>query len=255
MGKRRLIYKKSAQELENRRRGRRILIDLLTGSRDALRPGVSTEELDDAERFDTAAGAAPSFKGCRGFPASICTSRSDVIVHGIPGSEMAEGGTSFRSRPGFTTRACTSISAWTFSVGDVSSDAAELLKVTEHRLRRRSRSAGREPVSATSASPSGKLPRRRAPRPSGNTRSWSGPRKLHEEPQKPNYGPPGLCGALSAGMTIAIEPIINAGGPSTRQLEDGWTIVRGDGSLSAYFEHTGAITPDGREMLTLRSPR
>jgi methionyl aminopeptidase len=223
---------------------------------DALRPGVSTEALDDlAERAITAAGAAPSFKGYRGFPASICTSRNDVVVHGIPGPATVEEGDILSVDVGVYYEGLHVDSAWTFPVGEVSSDTAELLKVTEASLE----------AAIAQCRPGARLGDvgfavEQVAEGAGFSiiREYVGHgvgRELHEEPQVPNYGPPGRRGALSTGMTIAIEPMVNAGGPATRELEDGWTIVTGDGSRSAHFEHTVAITSDGCEILTLRDPR
>lgn len=251
-----MIYKKSAQELDVMRRGGRILVDVLNRLEDALRPGVSTGHLDDlAERTIGAAGATPSFKGYRGFPASICTSPNDVIVHGIPGPAIVEEGDILSVDVGVYFGGLHVDSAWTFPVGEVSAATSELLKVTEASLE----------AAISQCRPGAHLGDvgfavEQVARDTGFSivREYVGHgvgRELHEEPQVPNHGPPGRRGALSPGMTIAIEPMINAGGPATRQLDDGWTIVTADGSPSAHFEHTVAITPDGYEILTLREPR
>jgi methionyl aminopeptidase len=218
---------------------------------DALRPGITTAELDRiAEEAIVAADAVPSFKGYRGFPASICTSPNDVIVHGIPGSHVLDEGDIISIDVGVLYKGFHADSAWTFPVGSVDEDVSQLLKVT---------------LESLEAAIAQCLPGRRI----GDVgyaveqvaegagfsvvREYVGHgvgRALHEEPQVPNYGPPGRREMLSPGMTIAIEPMVNAGGPETRVLDDGWTVVTADGSLSAHFEHTVAVTEDGHEVLT-----
>jgi methionyl aminopeptidase len=218
---------------------------------DALRPGITTAELDRiAEEAIVAADAVPSFKGYRGFPASICTSPNDVIVHGIPGSHVLDEGDIISIDVGVLYKGFHADSAWTFPVGSVDEDVSQLLKVT---------------LESLEAAIAQCLPGRRI----GDVgyaveqvaegagfsvvREYVGHgvgRALHEEPQVPNYGPPGRREMLSPGMTIAIEPMVNAGGPETRVLDDGWAVVTADGSLSAHFEHTVAVTEDGHEVLT-----
>jgi methionyl aminopeptidase len=248
-----LIYKKSAEEIAIMREGAAILVSVLEELEAALRPGITTGELDKiAERRITGAGAQPSFKGYRGFPASICASPNNVIVHGIPGPLKLEEGDIISLDVGVLWRGFHVDSAWTFPVGEVSSEAHELLKVTESCLNAaidKCRPGARlgdvgHAVEETAEASGYSIVREYVGHGVG--------RDLHEEPQIPNYGPPGRRQALAAGMTLAIEPMVNSGGERTKVLGDQWTVETLDGSLSAHFEHTVAITEDGHEVLTRR---
>ena len=235
------------------REGGRILRDVLNELEEALVPGITTAKLDRlAEDRIVSAGARPSFKGYRGFPASICTSPNHVIVHGIPGPTKLEAGDIISLDVGVFWRGFHVDSAWTFSVGDISSEARELLKVGKASLDaaieqcrpgRRLGDVGHA-VEETAAAAGYSIVREYVGHGVG--------RELHEDPQIPNYGPPGRRQALTPGMTVAIEPMINAGGERTKVLADAWTVETLDGSLSAHFEHTVAITEEGHEVLTSR---
>jgi methionyl aminopeptidase len=248
-----MIYKKSREEIGLMRRAGTILVDVLNRLEDALRPGVTTADLDRiAEEAIAAAGATASFKGYRGFPASICTSPNDVIVHGIPDARALEEGDIISLDVGVIWQGWHADSAWTFPVGEVDAAAAELLKVTDAALNaaiskclpgNRLGDVGYA-VESTATAAGFSIVKEYAGHGVG--------RALHEDPGIPNYGPPGRRELLSPGMTLAIEPMVNAGRPQTRVLEDGWTVVTADGSLSAHFEHTVAITPEGHEVLTAR---
>ncbi|CAN5637372.1 type I methionyl aminopeptidase [soil metagenome] len=251
-----MIYKKSPQEIEAMRRAGAIVAETLNRLEDALHPGVTTGELDRvAEEHITAAGGRPSFKGYKGFPASICTSPNDVIVHGIPGDDVLDDGDIVSLDVGVFLDGFHADSAWTFPVGQVDAQAAELLKVTEASLE----------ASIAQCKPGGRLGDvghavEEVAEAAGFSivREYVGHgvgRSLHEDPQIPNYGPPGRREVLSPGMTLAIEPMVNAGGPETRVMDDGWTVRTADGRYSAHFEHTVAITGDGHEVLTRRGPR
>jgi methionyl aminopeptidase len=249
-----VIYKKSSEDIAIMRAAGVILTDTLSRLEEALTPGVTTAHLDRiAEESITEAGATPSFKGYRGFPASICTSPNDVIVHGIPGEDRLEEGDIISVDVGVFYKGFHADSAWTFPVGLISSGAAELLDVTEASLRaaiaecRPGARLGDVGHAVEQVATAGGF---------SVVREYVGHgvgRALHEDPQIPNYGPPGRRELLSPGMTLAIEPMVNAGGPETKLLSDGWTVVTLDGSLSAHFEHTVAITPDGHEVLTKRA--
>ena len=229
----------------------RIVSETLARLRDAIRPGITTAELDAvAEQSISAAGASPSFKGYRGFPASICTSPNDMIVHGIPDETTLHAGDIISLDVGAFYRGFHADSAWTFPVGDVAEEASQLLKVTEEALS----AAIAECHPGNRVGDIGYAVEQVAHAAGVSVvREYVGHgvgRSLHEEPQVPNYGPPGRREPLAPGMTLAIEPMLNLGGPETRVLDDGWGVVTADGSLSAHFEHTVAVTADGHEILT-----
>jgi methionyl aminopeptidase len=252
-----VIYKKSSEEIEIIRRAGQVVADTLDRLEEALRPGVTTAELDRiAEGVIAAAGGRASFKGYRGYPASICASPNDVIVHGIPSEDVRlDNGDIVSLDVGVLLDGFHADSAWTFPVGDVDSRLAELLKVAEQSLE----------AAVAECSPGKRLGDvgwavEEVAEAAGFSvvREYVGHgigRALHEDPQIPNYGPPGRREVLSPGMTLAIEPMVNLGGPETMVLEDAWTVVTADGEPSAHFEHTVAITEDGHEVLTLRRPR
>jgi methionyl aminopeptidase len=251
-----VIYKKSPEEIATMRAAGIIVSDTLARLGEAIRPGVSTAELDAiAERSITGAGATPSFKGYRGFPAAICTSPNDMIVHGIPSPRVVlDDGDLISLDVGAYFCGFHADSAWTFGVGEVSDEGAQLMKVTEEALSaaisecRPSNRIGDIGHAVEQVAQSAGL---------AVVREYVGHgvgRSLHEEPQVPNYGPAGRREPLAVGMTLAIEPMLNAGGRETEVLEDGWGVVTADGSLSAHFEHTVAITLEGREILTRPGP-
>jgi len=238
------------------RRSGTILADTLDRLEEAVRPGVTTAELDElAARSIADAGAEASFHGYRGFPASICASPNEVIVHGIPDEGRLEDGDIVSLDVGVFYQGWHTDSAWTFPVGDVEPEAAELLKVTEaslHAAIDRCRPGEHlgdvgHAVEQTATASGFSVVREYAGHGIG--------RQLHEDLWVPNFGPPGRRELLTAGTTLAVEPMVNLGEPETRTRSDGWTVVTADGSLSAHFEHTVAITPDGCEILTRREGR
>jgi methionyl aminopeptidase len=246
-----MIYKKSPEEITIMRRGGKILRDCWEALEAAIRPGVTTAELDEvAERVITGAGARPSAKGYRGFPGAICTSPNDVIVHGIPdGTRLVEGDIISLDvalfYEGFHVD-----NARTFPVGGVTAEAAELLKVTESCLE----AAIEQCEPGKRLGDVGYAVEQAAGQAGFSVvREYVGHgvgRAFHEDPQIPNYGPPGRRELLTAGMTLAIEPMVNAGEAGTKLMPDNWTVKTADGSLSAHFEHTVAITEGGHEVLT-----
>lgn len=251
-----MIFKKTAEEIATMRRAGKVVADTLDRLEEAVRPGITTAELDRiAEEVITSAGGTPSFKGYRGFPGSICSSPNDMIVHGIPSEDVRlEEGDIISLDVGAIVDGFHGDSAWTFPVGEVDPAAAELLKVTEACLEasiaqcRPGRRLGDVGYACQEVAEAAGF---------SVVREYAGHglgRSLHEEPWVPNYGPPGRRELLSPGMTVAIEPMINAGGAGTRVLDDGWGVVTADGSLSAHFEHSIAITEEGHEVLTRRGP-
>jgi methionyl aminopeptidase len=230
----------------------RITARALSAVGDAVAPGVTTAELDEvAVSVIRSAGAKPAFLGYHGFPATICASRNCEVVHGIPGKTRLQEGDIISVDMGAIVDGYYGDSARTFAVGRVSDEAARLMEVTA-----RSLEAG-----IAAARPGGRLydigaAVQAVAEGAGFSvvREYVGHgigREMHEEPQVPNYGTAGKGPTLLPGMVLAIEPMINAGTAQVRQLKDGWTVVTGDGALSAHFEHTVAITEDGPVILTL----
>jgi methionyl aminopeptidase len=246
-----VIYKKSREEIATMRRGGRILAGALQRLGDAVKPGVTTAELDGLfEDTLEGAGAEASFKGYRGFPGSICASPNDVIVHGIPGPRVLEEGDVISIDLGVLYEGFHTDSAWTFPVGEVDPEVARLLDVAERALL-----AGIERCRPGQRVGDIGYAVEKSVEPAGFSlvQEFAGHgvgRALHEEPWVPNYGPPGRREKLAAGMTLAVEPMVNIGRAETKTLGDGWTVVTRDGSISAHFEHTVAVTEGGPEVLT-----
>jgi len=232
----------------------RLVADVLAELSAQVAPGVSTADLDAlAEKRITQAGAAPAFKGYHGYPASICASINDEVIHGIPsGRRLLQYGDIISIDVGASLDGYFGDSAITLPVGQVSEEAATLLRVTEESLYKAIECvkiggrvsdighAVQQHVEAYGFSV---------------VREFVGHgigQKMHEEPQVPNYGEPGRGPRLTEGMVLAIEPMVNAGKPSVKVLADGWTAVTRDSSLSAHFEHTVAVTADGPWILTAR---
>ena len=247
-----MVTLKSRAELDTMRAAGRIVFGVLDELKKHVRPGISTWDLDKiAEDYIRAQGAIPSFKGLYGFPATICASISEEIVHGIPSKKrvLAEGNV-FTADVGAMLDGLHADSAYTYAVGEISPEAQRLLKVTEESLY-----AGiKEARAGNHVGDIGHAVQTVAEAAGfGVVRELVGHgigRTFHEEPQVPNYGRPKRGPLLKVGMTIAIEPMITAGDPATRTLDDKWTVVTMDGSLSAHFEHTVAITEQGPVILT-----
>ncbi|HEU5359456.1 MAG TPA: type I methionyl aminopeptidase [Gemmatimonadales bacterium] len=248
-----MITLKSPREVETMARAGRIVHDTLELVARSVRPGISTAELDDiAEAFIRShPGATPSFKGLYGFPRTLCTSINEEIVHGIPSKKrvLVEGNI-LSVDVGVKLDGLHADAATTVPVGEISPDAAKLLQVTQECLR-----AGiAQAVAGNHVGDIGHAVQTVAESHGyGVVRELVGHgigRAFHEEPQVPNHGRPKRGPRLAAGMTIAIEPMITMGDFATRTLDDKWTVVTEDGSLSAHFEHTVAITDQGPRILT-----
>ncbi|HEX3273605.1 MAG TPA: type I methionyl aminopeptidase [Gemmatimonadales bacterium] len=248
-----MITLKSPREIEVMARAGRIVAGTLARMREILRPGLSTEDLDaEAERFIRRhEGATPSFKGLYGFPKTLCTSIDTEIVHGIPSSRrvLAEGSI-VSVDVGVHLEGLHADSATTLAVGAIDAKAQRLLDVTQACL-----AAGiAQARIGNHVGDIGHAVQQVAEEAGyGVVRELVGHgigSRFHEEPQVPNYGQPRRGPRLLEGMTLAIEPMITIGNPATRTLGDKWTVVTADGSLSAHFEHTVAITADGPRILT-----
>ncbi len=248
-----MITIKSPREIETMAAAGKILAEALALVANRVEPGVSTAVLDEfAEEFIRShPGARPSFKGLYDFPASLCTSINHEIVHGIPSHErVLEDGDIISIDCGVWLDGLHADSATTVSVGEVGEDVGRLLRVTREALEAGILAA----VAGNHVGDIGHAVQRVA-----EGAGYSVVRELvghgigasfHEEPQVPNYGKRKRGPRLAAGMTLAIEPMVNAGRPEIRTLDDKWTVVTADGSRSAHFEHTVVIAPDRPRILT-----
>ena len=242
---------KSERELNWMREAGRVVAQAKARLMEAIGPGVTTAELDRiAEEEIRGLGAVPSFKGLYGFPATICASVNEEVVHGIPSSRALKTGEIIKIDVGAIAGGYHADSAFTVGVGEISEERQRLIDDTRESLRlgiEMARAGSR--VGDISAAVQGYA----EPLGYGVVRQWVGHgigRDLHEEPQVPNYGVAGRGPLLRDGMAIAIEPMLNLGTWETRLLDDGWTVVTADGKLSAHFEDTIAITENGADVLT-----
>jgi len=248
-----VIVRKSAAEVAKIAAAGALLADCLDALADAAAPGITTAALDRiAERFIRARGGTPTFLGYRGFPASICASPNDMVVHGIPGTYRAVEGDLLSIDCGVTMHGYVADSAVTLPMGSVEAEARRLCDVTAESLEaglaecREGRRLGdishavQEVVEAAGFSV---------------VRSLVGHgvgKEMHEDPQIPNYGDAGRGPRLEEGMVFAIEPMVDAGGHDVIVADDGWAIHTADGSLSAHFEHTVAVGKKAPRVLTRR---
>jgi methionyl aminopeptidase len=245
------IIIKSAREIEIMRQAGRIVATVLAELKSQVKPGMKTRELDKiAERETEKLGAVPSFKGYHGYPASVCVSINDEIVHGIPGDRIMNEGDIVSIDFGAIYNDFQGDSAITVAVGTISPEAEKLLEATEGSLM-----AGIQVAHAGArlGDISAAIQDYAESRGYGVVREYTGHgigRDMHEDPQIPNFGMPGQGPLLKTGMTFALEPMINIGDWRTRLEDDNWTVRTSDGSLSAHFEHTIAITDNGSEILT-----
>jgi methionyl aminopeptidase len=249
-----VIVCKSAAEIERMRAANLLVADLLDELRAAVAPGVTTAELDDfAEARIRAAGGIPAFKGYRGYPATICASVNDQVIHGIPSRRALVDGDVLSIDVGVQLDGFYGDSAITVPIGKVSEAAARLLRVTEESLYE---AIAKARIGNRVSDISHAVQRHVEAHGYSVVREFVGHgigRTMHEEPQVPNYGEPGHGPRLAEGMVLAIEPMVNMGKPGVRVLDDGWTAVSKDGSLSAHFEHTVAVTASGPLVLTDRN--
>lgn len=246
-----MIILKSKAELEVMREAGRIVALTHQELAKAIKPGVTTKQLDElAETFIRSMGAIPSFKGYGGFPGSICTSVNEELVHGIPGKWTLQEGDIISIDIGAQFQGYHGDSAWTYPVGNISEEDQRLLRVTEESLYKGLEKA-MPGARLSDISHAIQIHAEAA----GFTlvREYVGHgigQNLHEDPQVPNYGPPGRGPRLKPGMVLAVEPMVNAGERYVRTLEDNWTVVTVDRKKCAHFEHTIAITEEGYEILT-----
>ena len=243
---------KTPGEIDLMDQANRIVLRVLDEVGAMIRPGVTSRELDRlAERVIRGAGGVPAFLNYRGYPATLCISVNDVIVHGIPSDVPLKGGQIVGIDCGVLYKGYYGDAARTFAVGEVGEDAKQLLKVTEEALR----------LAVAQVRPGARLSdigfavQQHAERHGYSVvREFSGHgigTSLHEDPQVPNYGKPGKGPKLRPGLVLAIEPMVNAGKAGVRMDADGWTARTEDGSLSAHFEFSVAVTPSGARVLGL----
>jgi methionyl aminopeptidase len=246
-----VIVRKSEREIDLIAAAGRVAADTIAHVGRHIEPGVTTDELDRiAEEFIRSNGGSPTSKGYRGFPKAICISPNDMIVHGIPGAYRVQDGDLLTLDVGVTLDGYVADTAYTFAVGEVSAEAERLLEVGQAAL-----AAGIEQAQVENRIGDVSAAIQRVVEEAGFAvvRALVGHgvgRAYHEDPQIPNYGTPGRGARLSPGMTLAIEPMITAGGVDIVVDDDQWSVYTADASLSAHFEHTVAVTEAGPRILT-----
>ena len=246
-----MIIRKTSEQIEAMAAAGSIQARCIRMLRSKARPGVTTKELDEAaEKFIRSQGATPSFKGYRGFPGSICTSPNSMVVHGIPGPYELRRGDILSIDVGVTYEGWVADAAITVPIGETPDGAEPLLTATREALFDGiARATPGNHLSDVSHAVQQRVERDGL----SVIRSLVGHgigRDMHEDPQIPNFGDPGKGPTLEAGMVLAIEPMVNAGGPEVRMGSDGWAVYAQDDSLAAHFEFTVAVTPDGPRILT-----
>ncbi|HYJ21956.1 MAG TPA: type I methionyl aminopeptidase [Solirubrobacterales bacterium] len=246
-----MIIRKTPEQVEKMAQAGDVLVRCLKMLESKTRAGVTTAELDEAaEKFIRSQDATPAFKGYRGFPGSICASPNSMVVHGIPGGYELQRGDILSIDVGVIKDGWVADAAMTVPVGAVSADAVKLLDVTKASL-----FAGIEQMRPGNHLGDVSATIQRTVEAEGLSiiRTLVGHgigREMHEEPQVPNFGEPGKGPELEEGMVLAIEPMVNVGGPLVRMDEDGWSVFSEDDSLAAHFEFTVAVTADGPRILT-----
>ena len=250
-----MIVCKSPAEIEKMRAASQLVAQILDELAAMVEPGVSTADLDRAaEQKVRAAGAEPAFKGYRGYPATLCASANEQVIHGIPNRTPLKAGDIISLDMGVKLAGFFGDSAVTVPVGAVSEDVSRLLQVTQEALEQ---GIAQVRVGGRISDIGHAIQRHVEAHGFSVVREFVGHgigASLHEEPQIPNYGEPGRGQRLAEGMALAIEPMVNMGKPAVKVLSDGWTAVTKDGSLSAHFEHTVAVTRNGPDVLTARQP-
>lgn len=249
------VPRKTPEQIATMRRAGRVVAEMHEAIRAAIAPGVTTAELDRIGReVIERRGATSNFLNYHGFPAVICASPNDMIVHGIPGSYRLADGDLISIDCGAIVDGWHGDAAFTAGVGEISDEARRLLEVTEASLHagiaqmvagNRIGDIGHA-VQAVAEAAGFSVVREYVGHAIGTA--------MHEEPQVPNYGPAGKGPKLRVGNVFAVEPMVNVGSPDTDVLADGWSVVTADGSLSAHWEHTIAVTDDGPEILTVLDP-
>jgi methionyl aminopeptidase len=246
-----VIIRKSDREIEKIAAAGRIAADTIAQVGRHIEPGITTAELDRiGDEFIQSQGGVPTSKGYRGFPAALCISPNDMIVHGIPGSYRVAEGDLLTIDVGVTLDGYVADTAYTFAVGEIGPEAERLLEVGQAAL-----AAGIEQAQVDYRIGDVSAAIQKVVEEGGFAvvRALVGHgvgRHYHEDPQIPNYGTPGRGAKLAPGMTLAIEPMITAGGVDIFLDDDQWSVYTADGSLSAHFEHTVAITESGPRILT-----
>jgi methionyl aminopeptidase len=250
-----VIVCKSPAEIERMRAANLLVANVLADLADLVAPGVTTADLDEAaERMVRAAGAEPAFKGYRGYPATLCASVNDEVVHGIPAKRALAEGDIISLDMGVKLNGFYGDSAVTVPVGQVPPAVLTLLRVTQEALEH---GIAQVKLGGRVSDIGHAIQRHVESHGFSVVREFVGHgigASLHEEPQIANYGEPGRGPRLAEGMVLAIEPMVNMGRPQVKVLSDGWTAVTKDGSLSAHFEHTVAVTREGPLVLTRRTP-
>jgi methionyl aminopeptidase len=246
-----MIIRKTPEQVDQMAAAGEILVRCLRMVAAKVRPGVTTRQLDEAaEKFIRSQGAVPAFKGYRGFPGSICASPNSMVVHGIPGPYELKRGDVLSVDIGVIKDGWVADAAITVPVGAIDPSARKLLDVTKAAL-----FAGAEQMRPGNHLGDVSAAIQRTVEIEGLSiiRTLVGHgigREMHEDPQVPNFGEPGKGPELEEGTVLAIEPMVNAGGPLVRMGDDGWAVYSQDGSLAAHFEFTIAVTADGPRILT-----
>jgi methionyl aminopeptidase len=246
-----MIICKSASEIEKLRRSGRLVREILTETCEQVKPGVTTMDLERfVERRLAQVGAKPAFKGYRGYPCCLCASVNEQIVHGIPSDRRLNEGDIVSLDLGVIIDGYYGDSAMTVPVGTISESLRRLLRVTEESLQL---AIDKARVGNRLGDVSSAVEQHVVGSGFSVVREFVGHgigRQLHEEPQIPNFGQPGYGPPLKEGMVLAIEPMVNVGGPGLKILDDQWTAVTADGAYSAHFEHMIAVTHNGPDVLT-----